>query len=373
MTFPRIRKSNLVYLALLLILVAYVVSVIRLHPTNFFGLFEDDSIYFSSAKALAQGQGYILPSVPGTPPATKYPILYPLILSLVWRLDPSFPGNLAGAVGITVAFGIIYIVAGFFFLRRLEIFSDVETIALTAFCALHPLVLFFSGNVLSDIPFAALALTTMVLADKFLKSDAGYRAAALCGVVAGLSTLMRVFGVAVVAGILVAALAMRAWKRMVVFLACISPFFLLIVWRNIFPPAFGVPPVSGDFASSLGWERAWAYYTNYIAIWKFGVPNAHIFWAMVRNNLELVIQAPADLLLSPLLVSDTIPGRALMLVVSVFSFAGIVRIGRARGWQAWHYVFPFFVLLTFAGTILTPAIVSFCRSISFLLLDSGSK
>ena len=98
MIFQPIRKAGgLVYLGLLLILVAYVVSVIRLHPTNFFGLFEDDSIYFSSAKALAQGQGYVLPSVPGTPPATKYPILYPLILSLVWRWNPSFPANLAGA------------------------------------------------------------------------------------------------------------------------------------------------------------------------------------------------------------------------------------------------------------------------------------
>ena len=157
--------------------------------------------------------------------------------------------------------------------------------------------------------------------------------------------MMRVFGLAVVAGIVVAAVAMRAWKKLAIFVACISPFFLLIVWRNIFPPAIGVPPVSGDFATSLGWERAWAYYTNYIAIWKFGVPNAHIFWAMARNNLELVIQAPADLLLSPLLVIDTIPGRALMLLVSVLSFAGIVRLGLARGWRAFHYVFPFFVLM----------------------------
>ena len=107
--------------------------MISLHPTNYFGLFEDDSIYFSSAKALAQGQGYVLPSLPGTPPATKYPILYPLILSLVWRWNLSFPQNLSAAVGITVAFGLAYITAGFFFLRRLRVFSDFEVVVLTAF------------------------------------------------------------------------------------------------------------------------------------------------------------------------------------------------------------------------------------------------
>ena len=86
---------------------------------------------------------------------------------------------------------------------------------------------------------------------------------------------------------------MRAWKSLAIFVGRDIAVFLLIAWRNIFPPAFGAPPVSGDFASSLGWERAWAYYTNYIAIWKYGVPNAHIFWAMVRNNLVLLIKPRA--------------------------------------------------------------------------------
>jgi hypothetical protein len=333
-----------VWAALFFILITYVAAVVRLHPTNFFGLFEDDSIYFSSAKALAQGQGYVLPSVPGTPPATKYPILYPLILSLVWRWNPSFPENLAGAVGVTVVFGIAYIIAGFYFLRRLQVFNDIETIVLTAFCALHPLVLFISGNVLSDIPFAALALVAIVLADRSLEPGAKPVLGVICGIVAGLSMTMRVFGVPVVAGILVAAMLKHAWKKMFAFAACVLPFFLVIVWRNIFSAPIPIP-VSGISASSLGWLRAWAYYTNYVAIWKFGVPNANIFWAMVRNNLGLVVQAPADLFLSPLLVSDTIVGRALVLLVSSLTFAGTFRQGLARGWQAVHHILPFFVVL----------------------------
>ncbi len=38
------------------ILILYVVSIVRLHPTNYFGLTLDDTTYFSSAQALAQGE-----------------------------------------------------------------------------------------------------------------------------------------------------------------------------------------------------------------------------------------------------------------------------------------------------------------------------
>jgi hypothetical protein len=137
-------------------LVSFVIAVIRLHPTNFFGYTEDDSIYFSSAKALAEGKGYVLLSFPGTPAATKYPVFYPWILSGVWRWNPAFPANLTGAIGISIAFGLMFLTIAFLSLRRLSGISDGEALLLTAFCAFHPLVLFYSGSVLSDIPFVPL-------------------------------------------------------------------------------------------------------------------------------------------------------------------------------------------------------------------------
>jgi hypothetical protein len=107
------------WIALSAVILSYLCLVIRLHPSNFFGLSEDDTLYFSSAKAMAEGHGYILPSVPGMPAATKYPILYPSVLSWVWRWNPAFPENLSTAVALNLIFGAAYLIAAFAFLRKL--------------------------------------------------------------------------------------------------------------------------------------------------------------------------------------------------------------------------------------------------------------
>ena len=330
------------WIILIAIFSAYVISVVRLHPTNIFGLSEDDAIYFSSAQALAQGRGYVLPSIPGTPSATKYPILYPLILSSVWRLSPSFPDNLVPAIAVTVAFGIWFLAAVFFFFRSFKTLSDAECLVLTAFCALHPLVIFYSGSILSDIPFAALALTAMVLADKVMQPGSGTIYVALCGILAGLSILMRLFGLPITVGIIATAIARRAWRPLVVFIASIVPFVLAVGWRIVHPVS-SVAPVSAAAAATLGWAHTWAYYTSYWAMWKISVPNMHIFWAMIQNNALLTLSGPADFFLAPMFVHNTLFGRVTVAVIGLITFAGIVRHAKLHGWPAVHFSLPFYL------------------------------
>jgi hypothetical protein len=86
-----------------------------LRPAPLFGYFHDDTLYFSSARALATGQGYIIPSLPGTPPQTKYPILYSWLLSWVWKWFPNFPGNVMPAIWLTAFFGCWFLAAAFQF------------------------------------------------------------------------------------------------------------------------------------------------------------------------------------------------------------------------------------------------------------------
>ncbi len=340
-----IKRRALPWIGLSCILVIYLVSVFRFNPLDLFGATHDDSLFFSSAKAIASHQGYILPSVPGGPIATKYPILYPWILSWVWRWNPSFPSNLTDAVALTATFGVIFLAATFVFLRRLEGIGDFAALLLTFLIALHPVVLYYSASVLSDVPFAALALLAMLTADRAMERDATGARTAGCAFLTGLSILMRAFGVPVAAGILAAAVARRAWRQIAIFCGVLVPFGSAVVWRWIFaPPA--VPLGSDGVPRGPGFVGAWIYYTSYQGFWKLSVPDAHILWAMLKNNAILILRSPSDYFLAPLLARGTMAGSALMLLVTAGIFAGVVRQSQERGWKPIHWVFPFYAALT---------------------------
>src|SRR5271168_3489810 len=66
-----------------------------------FARLHDDGLLFSSAKSLAGGDGYRIPSLPENPYQTKYPPLYPALLSLIWTADADFPRNLPLATAVS--------------------------------------------------------------------------------------------------------------------------------------------------------------------------------------------------------------------------------------------------------------------------------
>jgi hypothetical protein len=338
------RQKLVPWLGLACILVAFVVAVIRLHPTNLFGYTEDDSIYFSSAKAIAEGDGYVLASFPGTPAATKYPIFYPWLLSWVWRWNPSFPANLPDAIAINVAFGGLYLTVTFFFLRGFKDIGEIEALLLTAFCALHPLVVFYSGSLLSEAPFAALTLAAMLLAEKAMRPDGRLVACIGCGVLLGSCLLTRAFALPVVAGIVLIALFHRARRQLIALSAALIPFFTLFCWRTIFthPP---LSPASGPAASGIGWTHTWTYYTSYLNVWKEGVPTVAIFFAMLKNNALLLLSTPASYFISPNLGVGVIAARTIIVTLTVVIFAGIGREAFRRGVRPVHLVLPIYMLL----------------------------
>jgi len=329
-------------LALLCIAVVYVVSIVRIHPTYLFGLTEDDGIYLSSAKALAEGRGYILPYLPGNPPATKYPILYPWMLSLVWRWNPSFPANLPLAISVSVAFGVAFLMAAFAFFSGLGGLGRKEALILTGFLAVHPLVMFFGASVLSEMPFAFFALASMSIADGALRPGGKLSRGAASGILAGLAALTRVLGFPIVAGILVAGLARRSWRQLTMFSLSVAPFAGMAAWNAVFSkkPA---SPISGVAGASLGWDHAWTFYTDYAGMWKLSVPDTNLFWLMLKNNAGMLLRQPADLLFGPTFVRDSMLGHILVMMAAVATIAGIVRLAREHGLRPIHTSLAFYI------------------------------
>jgi hypothetical protein len=98
---PRGLKSALLIPLVLLLSVPSAAYLWHFDDLPHFGSWEDDGIYYASAKSLADGGGYRIESLPGEPAQTKYPPLYPLLLSVAWRIDPQFPRNLPIAAWIS--------------------------------------------------------------------------------------------------------------------------------------------------------------------------------------------------------------------------------------------------------------------------------
>jgi hypothetical protein len=338
---PTYRRA-LPWFGLLCILIVYALCVLWLKPANFFGLTEDDSIYFTSAQALADGRGYILPSMPDAPPATKYPVLYPWILSWIWWWNPSFPGNLGGALALNVAFGFAFISAAFLFFRKIGGLKNTESLILTAFCALHPVTLFYTANLTTEILFAALALGAIVFAGEVLRTGRGMAPAAGSGVVSGLSMLIRLFGIPLAAGLFLAILLRGSWRKAAGFAACAAPFLGIAVWRSIVvtPPA---APISASSCWPV-WNMSWMYYSSYLSFWRANVLQGNVIWQMLKENLILLLIQPGSYFLNPHLVRL----EALAFVIPVVLSAGVIQGYRRQnvkeGWGPVPYALALYCI-----------------------------
>ncbi len=324
------------WFVLVCIIVAFTQNVERWRPTVFFGRPHDDGTYFSTAKALAHGQGYRLVSFPGTPPQTEYPIVYPYLLSWVWKLHPNFPDNLKPAIRLTEFFGCWSLVAAFFLLRKYGI-GEPAALSLVALLAFQPAFLHLSGMIMSDVPFMAVLLTTLLLADAATRSGAKLPMVLATGALAGVSVGLRTIGVAVVAGIFFLALRRRAFREAFLLAAVAGTVVAVESWSRLVHLLAGATPVTAS-AAEPGWNQVLAYYTDYVGFgWRMGIPSA---WALVRF-LETSI---ASLALSPgSIIVGVDRGRvAATALLSVLVWLGMLRQIKRPEWQAtWYVLIPY--------------------------------
>lgn len=336
------RGGVWIWLALGLVAAAYLATAWRANPAVTFGTLQDDTLYFSSAKALAAGQGYILPNFPGHLSAAKYPKLYPLLLAGVWMVNPHFPSNLNLAAALTLAFGVAALVVVFLMLRRWPGVGDWPALLLTALSAFTAYFLYLSVGVMSDVPFMALTLAAAWLAQLSLERDPGVAAALAAGIVAGFSVGMRSLGIAAVAGIGLVMLAKRARRRLAWFCLPALPLTLLWLW----PAASSILNLSADplaaYPTAPGWAQTLCYYSSYGCSWRMNVTSLAALEAVGAVNLKGVVQQPGLYLLSPIAPSGLL-SLVMVTLLSVAAYVGIIRHWRQVGWQPIHAIFLLYV------------------------------
>jgi hypothetical protein len=323
---------------------AYLAWTFRAMPH--LGFYHDDSIYWVSAKSLAEGHEYRIASLPGQPYQSKYPPLYPTLLAGVWKIDPNFPSNLPLATLFAWLLLPVYLAMVWLFLRHYGL-GWREQCLLVLVAGWSPVAATFSFSLMPELLFTALLLASVLLAERSLSDDAPGWLPILAGVCGALAYLT---------------------KSAVGPLLLTAPLYFM--WRKQFAKAalfFGamLPAVAGWqwWAArhvSKSWDLVTLYYTNYLGFQIYNVP-----W----RDLPLVLWHNLDgfVLGAGTLLTFDIPygAKALERVVAVAAIVGTVRLARrtkklqyplaAMGVSAlllvWHYVpdqrfvFPLYPLL----------------------------
>jgi hypothetical protein len=129
----------------------------------------DEGAYVTLAKALATTGQYKMVCLPGEPYHTKYPILFPWMLSWIWRLSESFPANVSSLRFVNVIFGAGFILSLVPLFKRLFADGNRQTLVLICLCAINPAVLSSSTTLSSEASylfFSSIAILGLLKLDQ---------------------------------------------------------------------------------------------------------------------------------------------------------------------------------------------------------------
>ena len=313
------------------------------------GIFHDDGVYLVTAQALAEGRGYRIISIPWEPVQTKYPILFPWLLSLVWRLNPSFPDNLPWLRMVPFVFGLSWGWLSWRLLRRLGMAPPAASVALLLVAA-SPWVVFVSTTLLAETLFATLLTGGLLLIVRIDAGDGHRFDGFAAGVLLGGSLLARTAGIAPA----IAALAFLAVRRRfglcaqyaVGALATAAPWFWWVA-QNASDP--GIDP----FYSSNSYA-SWNILASYSWSEKLTVVGVNAAYAMALGQFW-GLTAPVWVAVVAGIVGSVLVGRGLWVArtspVAVLVAAYLAML-LAWAWPPVRFlvpVLPLFVWLAFVS------------------------
>ena len=216
------------------------------------GVFQDDAIYVVLAKAIANGEGYRMVNLPGSPHATHFPPGYPLLLAALWKLSPSFPDNIVVFKFANALFLAAVAALTYRFARTRCALEPVGASVAAMVGATSVVVLLITGVVLSEPLYMALMLPTLMLCERAAE-DGDARSAAGAGAMIGVLTLVRTLGVFLLPAALVVMLARRRWRAALVLAATallfIAPWQLWIAAYQAETPG----PLVGKYGAYGSW------------------------------------------------------------------------------------------------------------------------
>ncbi|HSW49777.1 MAG TPA: hypothetical protein VLH09_06350 [Bryobacteraceae bacterium] len=278
------------------------------------GRLQDDGLYWLSAKSLAEGNGYRIPSLPDEPFQTKYPPLFPLMLSVVWRVFPAPPGNQALASALTWLLLPLMLLTSWHLFRQHGL-GRLRSSILLLLIGWSPAVAYLSTTLMAEMMFACLLLLSLHLAERAGDPRTGERTAFLAGLVGGVAYLAKTAAIPIFLTAPLCLLVLRQRRRAGLFLG--GALLLALPW---------VIWVQAHHQSAS--DVVSLYYTDYLGYqlsnFSFGrLPS------MLWKNLEGLLAG-----IGGLVFSNPNEDRWLRIVgrvLAVLAAIGLFRIARRTG------------------------------------------
>lgn len=238
-------------LAIAVAAIVFLVALLNVTP-DLIGVFFDDAIYALVGKAIAEGQGFVYPQLPGTPPAIHYPPAFPLLLALVWKVAPPFPDSTMWLKLVNpIVLGLGALAAMRMGTRWLA-WPPLAVAALVLLGFVSVPVLVLAGVLLSEPLFLATLFPALWAALR-VTEDPSDRNALLAGALCGVVILTRTVGGVLLPAMLLTLALDRRWRAAALVAAvtiiAVLP-WQLFVWKH----APGFPDVlRGSYGPYLEW------------------------------------------------------------------------------------------------------------------------
>ena len=322
-------KKPLLLLILLIAVLPSLRLLLEFRHQPYLGIIHDDSVYWITAKSLGVSGDYRIESLPEQPYQTKYPPLYPLFLSWVWKANPEFPGNLTLALTAQWLLFPAMLWTLFHFLGSLKLDPWVR-VFLCVLIAVNPYVGFYGMMLVSEMLFLTLFLASSTCVVLSRNRDS-IKLAAVAGLLASAAYLTRVAGLPLLPAGALFLIISRRYRPAVAFSAAMIPAVLgWTLWshthalRTTEPALLMYTSYSGDYLSSVALQNLPAIiWTNW----------ARLASAMAALLIPNVARIPA--------------GQQLAYLLIAASIAGAVRLAARHGWTPMH-----FFALAYSGILL---------------------
>jgi hypothetical protein len=296
----RARQPDLVplerrdaWLALLLATILCVSAGFRAH-TDVCGQCHDDAIYVLTAKALAEGEGYRLVNLPGEPPQTKYPPLYPALLAGLWKLWPDFPANLLLLQGFSILCSAAFLATAYLYVVRFNHATRGVAFSACLLCSVYSSFLFFAVVTMSEALFSLIMVGMLWWIESAIRRPESRPGADfLGGVLLALPFLCRTIGLLFIPlGLLLLWQHGKRWR-----------------WATLGAMVATIPWLVWTASAASDWKNdpVQGYYTDYLGWWSsFGLPAIS---RIITYNLLWFITSVSSPLLDGLTESYRLQGK----------------------------------------------------------------